>query len=82
MAQQKPAEAIEAFDKVLGRDPAHANAKLKRAQALGQVAGLIRLYDNTIRQLDAELARKPGDAAVKAKLAKAVADRERLLSIK
>ncbi|MFO1330034.1 MAG: tetratricopeptide repeat protein [Rubrivivax sp.] len=82
MAQQKPAEAVEAFDKVLERDPAHANAKLKRAQAVTQVAGLIRLYDNTIRQLDDELAKNPGNAASKAKRDKAVADRERLLTIK
>lgn len=82
MAQQKPAEAVEAFDKVLERDPAHANAKLKRAQAVTQVAGLIRLFENTIRQLDAELARNPADAALKSRRDKAVADRERLLRIK
>ncbi len=82
MAQQKPDEAVGAFDRVLERDPAHANAKLKRAQAVSQVAGLIRLYDNTIRRLDAELARSTDKAAVKAKRDKAVAERERLLTIK
>ena len=82
LAQQKPAEAVTAFDKVLERDPNHANAKLKRAQAVSQVGGLIRLYDNTIRQLDAELAQNPGNAGAKAKRDKAVADRERLLTVK
>lgn len=82
MAQQKPAEAIEAFDQVLERDPAHANAKLKRAQALSQVGGLIRLLENSIRRLDAQLAQNPGNAQLKAQRDKAVADRERLLTVK
>jgi predicted Zn-dependent protease len=78
MAQQKPAEAIQAFDKVLELEAGHANAKLKRAQALGQVNGLIRLLDNNIRRLDARLAQDPGNAGVRAERDKAVADRERL----
>ena len=82
MAQQKPAEAIEAFDQVLERDPGHANAKLKRAQALSQVGGLIRLLENSIRRLDAQLAQNPGNAQLKAQRDKAVADRERLLTVK
>lgn len=82
MAQQKPAEAIEAFDQVLERDPGHANAKLKRAQALTQVGGLIRLLENSIRRLDTQLAQNPGNAQLKAQRDKAVADRERLLTVK
>ena len=82
MAQQKPAEAIQAFDKVLDRDPNHANAKLKRAQAVGQVGGLVRLLENTIKRLDGQLAQSPGNAALKAERDKAVADRDRLLTIK
>lgn len=82
MAQQKPAEAIQAFDKVLERDPNHANAKLKRAQAVGQVSGLIRLLDNTIKRLDGQIAQNPGNAALKAQRDKAVADRDRLATIK
>jgi tetratricopeptide (TPR) repeat protein len=82
MAQQKPAEAIEAFDQVLERDPGHANAKLKRAQALSQVGGLIRLLENSIRRLDTQLAQNPGNAQLKAQRDKAVADRERLLTVK
>jgi tetratricopeptide (TPR) repeat protein len=82
MAQKKPAEAIEAFDQVLERDPGHANAKLKRAQALSQVGGLIRLLENSIRRLDAQLAQNPGNAQLKAQRDKAVADRERLLTVK
>lgn len=82
MAQQKPAEAIKAFDAVLGLDPDHANAKLKRAQALNQVGGLVRLLENTIKRLDAQLAQNPGNAAAKAQRDKAVADRDRLLTIK
>jgi tetratricopeptide (TPR) repeat protein len=82
MAQQKPAEAIQAFDKVLERDPNHANAKLKRAQAVGQVGGLVRLLENTIKRLDGQLAQSPGNAALKAQRDKAVADRDRLLTIK
>ena len=82
MAQQKPAEAIQAFDKVLERDPNHANAKLKRAQAVGQVGGLVRLLENTIKRLDGQLAQNPGNAAAKAERDKAVADRDRLLTIK
>jgi predicted Zn-dependent protease len=82
MAQQKPAEAIQAFDKVLERDPNHANAKLKRAQAVGQVGGLVRLLENTIKRLDGQLAQNPANAAAKAERDKAVADRDRLLTIK
>jgi tetratricopeptide (TPR) repeat protein len=82
MAQQKPAEAIKAFDAVLGLDPDHANAKLKRAQALNQVGGLVRLLENTIKRLDAQLAQNPGNTAAKAQRDKAVADRDRLLTIK
>jgi tetratricopeptide (TPR) repeat protein len=82
MAQQKPAEAIAAFDKVLERDPGHANAKLKRAQALSQVAGLIRLLENTIKRLDGQIAREPGNAAAKAERDKAIADRNRLQQVK
>lgn len=82
MAQQKPAEAIEAFDQVLQRDPDHANAKLKRAQALTQVSGLIRLLENNIRRLDGQLAQNPNNAQLKAQRDKAVADRERLLTVK
>lgn len=82
MAQQKPAEAIGAFDQVLERDPNHANARLKRAQALSQVSGLIRLLENTIRRLDAQLAQNPNNAQAKAQRDKAVADRERLLTVK
>jgi tetratricopeptide (TPR) repeat protein len=82
MAQQKPAEAIQAFDKVLEREPSHANAKLKRAQAVGQVGGLVRLLENTIKRLDGQLAQNPGNAALKAERDKAVADRDRLLTIK
>ncbi len=82
MAQQKPAEAVFAFDKVLERDPGHANAKLKRAQALSQVAGLIRLLENTIKRLDAQIAREPDNAAAKAERDKAIADRNRLQQVK
>lgn len=82
MAQQKPAEAIVAFDKVLERDPQHANARLKRAQALSQVAGLIRLLENTIKRLDAQIAREPDNAAAKAERDKAIADRNRLQQVK
>ena len=82
MAQQKPAEAIEAFDQVLERDPNHANARLKRAQALSQVSGLIRLLENTIKRLDGQLAQNPNNAQAKAQRDKAVADRERLLTVK
>lgn len=82
LAQQKPAEAIGAFDRVLERDPNHANARLKRAQAVSQVAGLIRLLENTIKRLDAQLAQNPGNAAAKAERDKAVADRDRLLLVK
>jgi tetratricopeptide (TPR) repeat protein len=82
LAQQKPAEAVGAFDRVLERDPNHANAKLKRAQAVSQVAGLIRLLENTIKRLDAQLAQNPGNAAAKAERDKAVADRDRLLLVK
>ena len=82
MAQQKPAEAIDAFDQVLERDPNHANAKLKRAQALTQVGGLIRLLENTIRRLDGQIAQDPNNAQLKAQRDKAVADRERLLKVK
>lgn len=82
MAQQKPAEAIQSFDKVLERDPNHANAKLKRAQAVGQVSGLIRLLDNTIKRLDGQIAQSPNNAALKAQRDKAVADRDRLATIK
>ncbi|MCA0243842.1 MAG: tetratricopeptide repeat protein [Proteobacteria bacterium] len=82
MAQQKPAEAIAAFDKVLERDPGHANAKLKRAQALSQVAGLIRLLENTIKRLDGQIAREPDNAAAKAERDKAIADRNRLQQVK
>lgn len=82
MAQQKPGEAIHSFDQVLERDPNHANAKLKRAQAMGQVGGLIRLLENTIKRLDAQIAQNPGNAALKAERDKAVADRDRLAAIK
>lgn len=82
LAEQKPAEAIESFDAVLERDPGHANAKLRRAQALNQVGGLIRLLENSIRRLDARIAKDPGNAALKAERAKAVSERERLLSVK
>ncbi|MFT3818692.1 MAG: LysM peptidoglycan-binding domain-containing protein [Rubrivivax sp.] len=82
MAQQKPAEAIVAFDKVLERDPGHANARLKRAQALSQVAGLIRLLENTIRRLDGQIAREPDNAAAKAERDKAIADRNRLQQVR
>lgn len=82
MAQQKPAEAILAFDRVLDRDPSHANAKLKRAQAVTQVGGLIRLLENTIKRLDGQLAQNPNNAAARAERDKAVADRERLLQVK
>jgi tetratricopeptide (TPR) repeat protein len=82
MAQQKPAEAIEAFDQVLERDPGHANAKLKRAQALTQVSGLIRLLENNIRRLDGQIAQDPGNAQLRSQRDKAVADRERLLKVK
>ena len=82
MAQQKPGEAIPFFDRVLERDPGHANAKLKRAQALGQVGGLIRLLENTIKRLDAQLAQKPSDTKARAERDKAVADRDRLQAIK
>lgn len=82
MAQQKPAEAIQSFDKVLERDPGHANAKLKRAQAVTQVGGLIRLLENTIKRLDAQLAQNPGNAAARAERDKAVADRDRLQTIR
>lgn len=82
MAQQKPAEAIQSFDKVLERDPGHANAKLKRAQAVTQVGGLIRLLENTIKRLDAQLAQNPANAAARAERDKAVADRDRLQTIK
>lgn len=82
MAQQKPAEAIGAFDAVLERDPQHANAKLRRAQALNQVGALIRLLENSIRRLDAQIAQEPGNASLKAQRAKAVSERERLLTVK
>jgi tetratricopeptide (TPR) repeat protein len=82
MAQQKPAEAIGSFDRVLEIDPEHANAKLKRAQAVNQVAGLVRLLDNTIKRLDAKLAANPNNTAAKAERDKAVANRDRLLTIK
>lgn len=82
MAQQKPAEAIQAFDRVLDRDPSHANAKLKRAQAVTQVGGLIRLLENTIKRLDGQLAQNPNNATARAERDKAVADRERLLQVK
>ena len=82
MAQQKPAEAIEAFDAVLERDPQHANAKLRRAQALNQVGGLIRLLENSIRRLDGQIAKEPENASLKAQRDKAVAERERLLTVK
>lgn len=81
MAQQKPSEAIKAFDLVLERDPSHANAKLKRAQALNQVSGLIRLLENTIKRLDAQLAQNPNNAAAREQRDKAVADRDRLLTV-
>lgn len=82
MAQQKPAEAVQAFDAVLDQEPGHANARLKRAQAMSQVSGLIRLLENSIRRLDAELARNPGNAAARAERDKAMADRERLLAVR
>jgi tetratricopeptide (TPR) repeat protein len=82
MAQQKPAEAVQAFDAVLERDPAHANAKLKRAQAVSQVSGLIRLLENNIRRLDGVLAQNPNNLAARAERDKAVADRERLLNVR
>lgn len=82
MAQQRPAEAILAFDKVLERDPQHAHAKLKRAQAQSQVAGLIRLLENTIKRLDAQIAREPENAAARAERDKAIADRQRLPQVK
>lgn len=82
MAQQKPAEAIQAFDQVLELEPGHANAKLKRAQALSQVNGLIRLLENNIRRLDGRLAQDPGNAGLRAERDKAVADRERLLAVR
>ena len=82
MAQQKPAEAIKAFDAVLELDPDHANAKLKRAQALNQVGGLVRLLENSIKRLDAQLAQNPANAAAKAQRDKAIADRDRLLTVK
>ena len=65
MAQQKPAEAVRAFDKVLEVDANHANAKIKRAQAVSQVGGLIRLLDNNIKRLDGAAAQSPGNAALK-----------------
>jgi Tfp pilus assembly protein PilF len=82
LAEQKPAEAIDAFDAVLERDPQHANAKLRRAQAVNQVGGLIRLLENTIRRLDGRIAKDPGNAALKAERAKAASERERLLTVK
>ncbi|ODU08362.1 MAG: hypothetical protein ABS84_13210 [Rubrivivax sp. SCN 71-131] len=82
MAQQKPAEAIEAFDAVLERDPQHANARLRRAQAVNQVGGLIRLLENSIRRLDAQIAKDPDSASLRAQRAKAVSERERLLTVK
>ncbi|WP_326534378.1 LysM peptidoglycan-binding domain-containing protein [Pseudorhodoferax sp.] len=82
MAQQKPAEAVQAFDAVLDQEPGHANARLKRAQAMSQVSGLIRLLENSIRRLDVELARNPGNAAARAERDKAIADRERLLAVR
>lgn len=83
MAQQKPAEAIQSFDRVLERDPNHANAKLKRAQALTQVGGLIRLLENNIRRLDGQIAQNPPNAAaLKAERDKAAAERDRLQKIR
>lgn len=82
LAQQRPAEAIVAFDKVLEREPQHAHARLKRAQALSQVSGLIRLLDNTIKRLDAQIAREPDNAAARAERDKAMADRQRLQQVK
>ena len=82
MAQQKPSEAIQAFDIVLEHDPHHANAKLKRAQALNQVSGLIRLLENTIRRLDVQLAQNPNNSAAREQRDKAVADRDRLLTVR
>lgn len=83
MAQQKPAEAIQSFDRVLERDPNHANAKLKRAQALTQVGGLIRLLENNIRRLDGQIAQNPPNAAaLKAERDKAAAERDRLQKVR
>lgn len=82
MAQQKPAEAIEAFDKVLEADPQHANAKLRRAQAVNQVGALIRLLENSIRRLDGQIAKDPANAQLKAQRDKAVLERERFLTVK
>ena len=82
MAQQKPAEAIQSFDKVLERDANHANAKLKRAQAVTQVGGLIRLLENTIKRLDAQLAQNPNNLNAKVERNKAETARDRLLTIK
>ncbi len=82
MAQQKPAEAVQAFDQVLEREPDHANAKLKRAQAMNQVTGLIRLLDNKLRRLDAQLAQDPKNAAVRADRDKTAADRDKLAAIR
>jgi tetratricopeptide (TPR) repeat protein len=82
MAQQRPGEAIPFFDRVLDRDPGHANARLKRAQAVSQVGGLIRLLENTIKRLDAQLLQNPKNAAARAERDKAIADRDRLQAIK
>jgi hypothetical protein len=82
MAQQKPAEAVQAFDQVLQRAPEHANAKLKRAQAMNQVSGLIRLLDNKLNRVDGQLAKDPKNAALRAERDKTAADRERLAAIK
>lgn len=82
MAQQKPAEAIEAFDKVLEVEPQHANARLRRTQAVNQVGALIRLLENSIRRLDAQIAKDPGNAQLKAQRDKVVSERERLLTVK
>lgn len=82
LARQKPVEAIEAFDAALERDPQHANAKLRRAQAVNQVNGLIRLLENSIHQLDGQIAKDPGNASLKAQRNKLIAERERLLTVK
>lgn len=82
LEQQKPDEAVPLFDQVLEREPAHANARLKRAQAMRQINDLIRLLDASIRRLDAELARNPGNAAARTERERSVAKRERLQSIK
>lgn len=82
LEQQKPDEAVPLFDQVLEREPAHANAKLKRAQALRQISDLIRLLDASIKRLDAELARNPGNAAARTERERSVSKRERLQAIK